>query len=256
MRRLCGGPRSCRTSLRRQRPGCGKTYIARATAGEIEARFLAVGLSDIMDMWWGESERKLHEFFETVRSQAPAVLFFDEVEALGHSRSRMAHYNAGRTLVNQFLSEMDGIHSRNENLLIVGATNSPWDLDPAFRRPGRFDRVIFVAPPDQAARIEILKLHTRDKPTEAIDFERIASRMDRFSGADIRAVCEAAAERGLEEALRSRTIRKITTADFMEALKRVRSSTTEWLETAQNYARYSNKSGLYNDVIDYMSQRK
>jgi len=236
-------------------PGCGKTYIARATAGEIKAGFIAVGMSDIMDMWYGESERKLHELFENARRSGPTVLFFDEVDALGHARTNIKHFSAGRTLVNQFLAEMDGVNTRNEQLLVIGATNSPWDLDPAFRRPGRFDRVVFVAPPDQAARIEILKLHTRNKPVESIDYERIAAKMDRFSGADIMAVCEAAAERGLSDALRTGAIRKITTMDFIEALKKVKPSTGEWLQTAENYAQYSNRSGLYTEVVDYLKKK-
>jgi SpoVK/Ycf46/Vps4 family AAA+-type ATPase len=236
-------------------PGCGKTYIARATAGEIQARFISVGLSDIMDMWYGESERKLHDLFASARNQAPAVLFFDEVDALGHSRTRMSQFTAGRTLVNQFLAEMDGIQSRNENLLIIGATNSPWDVDPAFRRPGRFDRIIFVAPPDAAARVEILKVHCRNKPLDRIDFNRIVTQMDRFSGADIKNVCDVAADKALDEALKSGSIRKITTADFLEAIRRVKPSTSEWLETAHSYARYANTSGLYSEVEDYLQGR-
>src|SRR4030095_3989438 len=128
-------------------PGCGKTHLARATAGEIQAGFIAVGINDVLDMWIGNSERNLHELFEQARRNRPCVLFFDEVDALGASRSDMRHH-AGRQLINQFLAEMDGVKTSNEGVLILAATNAPWHLDSAFRRPGRFDRVLFVPPPD------------------------------------------------------------------------------------------------------------
>jgi len=153
-------------------PGCGKTYLARATAGEIKAGFLAVGINDVLDMWIGNSERNLHEMFETARAHTPCVLFFDEVDALGASRSDMRHH-AGRQLINQFLSEMDGVKTSNEGVLILAATNAPWHLDSAFRRPGRFDRILFVPPPDAPARATILRLHCHGKPMDEIDFEHL-----------------------------------------------------------------------------------
>ena len=137
-------------------PGCGKTHLARATAGEIKAGFLSVGINDVLDMWIGNSERNLHEMFEQARQNKPCVLFFDEVDALGASRSDM-RASAGRHLINQFLSEMDGVQSANEGVLVLAATNAPWHLDPAFRRPGRFDRVLFVPPPDRPAQPRFCK---------------------------------------------------------------------------------------------------
>jgi transitional endoplasmic reticulum ATPase len=108
-------------------PGCGKTYLARATAGEIKAGFISVGINDVLDMWIGNSERNLHELFEQARNHTPCVLFFDEVDALGASRGDMRHH-AGRQLINQFLSEMDGVKTSNEGVLILAATNAPWHL--------------------------------------------------------------------------------------------------------------------------------
>src|SRR5436305_62231 len=143
-------------------PGCGKTHLARATAGEIKAGFISVGINDVLEMWIGNSERNLHALFEQARRNKPCVLFFDEVDALGARRSDMQH-SAGRHLINQFLAEMDGIQASNEGVLILAATNSPWHLDPAFRRPGRFDRVLFVPPPDAAARAAILRIQCREK---------------------------------------------------------------------------------------------
>jgi len=128
-------------------PGCGKTYIAKATAGQINAKFISLSLNDILDMWIGNSEKNLHRIFEVARNNTPCVLFIDEIDALGASRSDMKQ-SAGKNLINQFLQELDGISNDNEGLLILGATNMPWHLDTAFRRPGRFDRILFVPPPD------------------------------------------------------------------------------------------------------------
>ncbi|MEM9411765.1 MAG: AAA family ATPase, partial [Planctomycetota bacterium] len=119
-------------------PGCGKTYLARATAGEIGAGFISVGISDVLDMWMGNSERNLSAIFEQARSNAPCVLFFDEVDALGSRRTDMQG-GSGRNVINLFLSEMDGVENSNDGVLILAATNAPWHVDPAFRRPGRFD---------------------------------------------------------------------------------------------------------------------
>jgi SpoVK/Ycf46/Vps4 family AAA+-type ATPase len=134
-------------------PGCGKTLLARATAGEINANFISIGLTEVLDMWVGNSEKNLHEIFQNARRNTPCVLFFDEVDALGASRTDMRQAT-GRFLINQFLDELDGVKYSNEGILILGATNTPWYLDTAFRRPGRFDRVIFVSPPDTPAREE------------------------------------------------------------------------------------------------------
>src|SRR5258708_34380148 len=156
-------------------PGCGKTHLARATAGEIKAAFIPVGISDVLDMWIGNSEKNLHEIFDRGRRSRPCVLFFDEVDALGANRHDMRQ-SAGRHLINQFLSEMDGVQASNEGVLILAATNAPWHLDPAFRRPGRFDRVLFVPPPDAVARAAILRILIKAKPTGAVDFETVAKK--------------------------------------------------------------------------------
>jgi SpoVK/Ycf46/Vps4 family AAA+-type ATPase len=232
-------------------PGCGKTYLARATAGEIRAGFLCVGISDVLDMWIGNSERNLHELFENARSHQPCVLFFDEADALGASRSDMRHH-AGRQLVNQFLAEMDGVKSSNQGLLILAATNAPWHLDPAFRRPGRFDRVLFVPPPDGPARAAILRIHCRGKPVEDIDYETVAKKTAEFSGADLKAVVDVAVERKLKEALRSGTPHPLTTRDLLQATGTLKPTTREWFATARNYALYSNQGGVYDDVLEHL----
>ena len=232
-------------------PGCGKTHLARATAGEIEATFIAVGINDVLEMWIGNSEKNLHALFEQARDNRPCVLFFDEVDALGARRSDMQH-SAGRHLINQFLAEMDGIQSSNDGVLILAATNSPWHLDPAFRRPGRFDRVLFVPPPDAAARASILRIQCKGKPIEDIDYAHLAKKTDYFSGADLKAVLDQAIEAKLREALKAGVPKPLTTADLAAAAASLKPTTKEWFATARNHALYSNQGGTYDDILKYL----
>lgn len=236
-------------------PGCGKTFVARATAGELGAKFIAVGLHDVLDMYIGESERKLHELFENARREAPCVLFFDEVDALGRRRSQLRN-SAGRDVIVQFLSELDSFGSENEGVFVLAATNHPWDVDPALRRPGRLDRTLLVLPPDAEAREKILELHMRERPVEAIDFPRLASLTDLFSGADLAHVCETAAEFALEDSIESGVPRSIGTADLERAVGEVKPSTTAWLHTARNFAEFSNEGGVYDELLTYLRQRR
>jgi SpoVK/Ycf46/Vps4 family AAA+-type ATPase len=232
-------------------PGCGKTHLARATAGEVKAAFIAVGIDEVLDMWIGRSERNLASLFAEARRQAPCVLFFDEVDALAGRRSDFQN-GSGRSLINQFLSELDGIDGGNDGLLVLAATNAPWHLDPAFRRPGRFDRVIFVPPPDQAARAAILQILCRARPVQDIDYAKVARAAEHFSGADLKAVVDTAVEAKMGEAMRLGRPIPLTTADLLAAAKRVRPSTREWFSTARNYVLYSNESGLYDDVKPWL----
>lgn len=232
-------------------PGCGKTHLARAAAGEIKAAFISVGIHDVMDMWLGNSERTLHQLFVEARRNTPCVLFFDEVDALGASRSDMKS-NAGRHLINQFLSELDGYKSANDGVLILGATNAPWHLDSAFRRPGRFDRILLVPPPDLSTRVEILSLQMRGKPMENIDFQAIAELCEGFSGADLRGVVEVAVENKLREVMKAGLSTPLRTRDLVAALGSQRASTRDWFATARNYALHSNQGGLYDDIFKYM----
>ncbi len=232
-------------------PGCGKTHLARATAGEIDAGFLSIGINDVLDMWIGSSEKNLHEVFESARANKPCVLFFDEVDALGARRTDMRQ-SAGRQLINQFLAELDGIDSANEGILVLAATNSPWHIDPAFRRPGRFDRVLFVPPPDMSARASILEILLRDKPMERIDYLSLAKKTDQFSGADLKAVVDLAIEAKLQEALKAGIPKPLTTADLLAAIPKQRATTKEWFSAARNHALYANQGGLYDDVLKYL----
>ncbi len=236
-------------------PGCGKTFIARALAGEIGAKFMAVGLSDILDMYIGESERKLHEIFNTARRAAPSILFFDELDAIGQKRSQLR--NSGmRTLVNQLLSEMDSVGNDNKDVYILGATNHPWDVDPALRRPGRFNRMEIVLPPDELARESILKYHLKDKPAESVDVTLLAKKTELMSGADLAHLCEAAVEYVLEESLSTGQTRELSTDDFAVPLQEIKPSTRPWFENARNFAMFANDSGSYDDLLNYINKMK
>ena len=232
-------------------PGCGKTYLARATAGEVKAGFLSIGIHDVLDMWIGQSEKNLHGIFDQARRTQPTVLFFDEVDALGANRNDMK-YSAGRNTINQFLSELDGVNESNDGVLVLAATNAPWHLDPAFRRPGRFDEIIFVPPPDEAARAAIVRVMLKDKPVDSIDYEAVAAKTNKISGADLKAVVAKAVDLKLADAMKSDSLVTVTTKDLLKAAKKVKPSTAEWFATARNYALYSNKSGIYDEILDYL----
>ncbi len=231
-------------------PGCGKTHLARATAGEINAGFISVGINEVLDMWIGGSERNLHDVFESARRNTPCVLFFDEVDALAASRTTMK--SSGRHVINQFLAELDGVDTNNEGVLILAATNAPWHLDSAFRRPGRFDRIIFVPPPDKPARMEILRIMLQGKPTENIDYDYLAKKSENFSGADLHALIDQTLEKKIEQAMKEGKPKPITTKDLESNLKDLRPSTAEWFATAKNYALYSNEGGAYDDIRKYL----
>jgi transitional endoplasmic reticulum ATPase len=235
-------------------PGCGKTLLSRATAGEIQATFLSIGIHQVLDMWLGNSEKNLHKIFELARQNKPAILFFDEVDALASDRTTMKQ-SAGRNAINQFLAEMDG-NENNEGILVLGATNAPWQVDPAFRRPGRFDRVLFVPPPDEEARASIIEIMAQGKPIHKLDARALAKRTKDFSGADLKAVFDIASEEKLAVAMRENRIVPITTDDLVRAARSMQPSTKAWFESAKNYALYANQSGFYNDVLSFLGIKK
>ena len=236
-------------------PGCGKTLLSRATAGEIKASFFSVGLHHVLDMYIGESEQKLHKIFELARKYAPSVLFFDEIDALAADRRDMRQ-SAARSLINQFLAELDGAQGDNDGVLILGATNAPWHLDSAFLRPGRFDRLVFVPPPDEAARAEISEIHAREKPVVQFDAQALARKTAGFSGADLRAVFDLAVESTLQEAMKRNEMVPVSGKMLLKTAKKVKPSTRKWFESAKNYALYANQSGFYDDVLEYLGLKK
>ncbi len=236
-------------------PGCGKTFIARAVAGELGAKFIAVSFADIIDMFVGQSERNIHELFEIARRNAPCVVFLDEVDAIGQKRSQLRH-TPMRSAVNQLLLELDDIAGNNEGVFLLAATNHPWDVDSALRRPGRFDRTLLVLPPDAGAREGVFRYHLKDRPVAGIDLAKLSRQTDGYSGADIAHICETAAERALMDSVRRGEPRMIGTPDLEAAIAEVKPSLGSWFDTARNVALFANEGGTYDDLAAYLRKRR
>ena len=232
-------------------PGCGKTYIARALAGEVGAAFMNVRISDVLGHYIGDSENNLHDVFETARACAPVVLFLDEIDAVGMRRSpSSASYM--RPVTNQLLMELDGIGADNEGVFILAATNTPWDVDPALRRPGRFDRCVAVLPPDGPARQAVLYHHLKSRPVEGIDMGYLVQHTDGFTGADLAHLVDSAVEYAMMDSVRTGNVRMVTMQDFLRALAQIRPSAGPWFVTARNIVEYGNRDGQYDDLAEYM----
>jgi SpoVK/Ycf46/Vps4 family AAA+-type ATPase len=236
-------------------PGCGKTMIARAIASECNASFVSVGISEVLNMWMGESERNLAQLFEKARAQKPCVLFFDELDALAFSRSK-AHSEHSRTIVNEFLSQLDGFERDNRDVLFLAATNMPWDVDQAMKRTGRFARQLFVPPPDAEARKHIVELKLRDIPVQGIDVDALVAATPHYSGADIDGLIDLAKESTLHDILSGAPERPIGPKDMAFALEQMQPSTIEWLKTARNLVRYAGSDDSYRDVEKYLKKTK
>jgi SpoVK/Ycf46/Vps4 family AAA+-type ATPase len=236
-------------------PGCGKTMLARAVANECNASFLAIGISEILSMWQGESERNLALMFEKARAQKPCVMFFDELDALAFARSK-ASSDVSRKIVNEFLSQLDGFDNQNDQVLILAATNMPWDVDPAMKRPGRFARQVFVPPPDAVARARIMELALESVPHGGIDVQAIAKVTDQYSGADVDALVERAKEYVLAEYLETRRERAISQEDLVRAVSELTPTTQDWLRTAKNLVKYAGGDDSYRDLERYLKANK
>ncbi|NJE29609.1 AAA family ATPase [Thermococcus sp. 18S1] len=225
-------------------PGTGKTLLAKAVANESEANFIAIKGPEVLSKWVGESEKNIREIFRKARQAAPTVIFIDEIDAIAPRRGTDVNRVTDR-LINQLLTEMDGIQE-NSGVVVIAATNRPDIIDPALLRPGRFDRLILVPAPDEKARLEIFKVHTRRVPlAEDVSLEELAKRTEGYTGADIEAVVREAAMLAMRRALQEGIIRpgmkadeirgkvKVTMKDFEEAMKKIGPSVSE--ETMEYY---------------------
>jgi transitional endoplasmic reticulum ATPase len=209
-------------------PGCGKTMLARAVATESEANFISIKGPELFSKWVGESEKAIREVFRKGRTAAPSIVFFDELDSIAPSRGAgTGDSGASERVISQLLTEMDGIESLL-NVVIIGATNRPDIIDPAVLRPGRFDKLIYVPPPDHATRLQILKIHSQDMPLAPdVDLEQISKQALGYSGADLEAVCR---EAGLISLRRNIETKTVTAENFRDALERVKPSVSPDME--------------------------
>lgn len=202
-------------------PGTGKTLLAKAVATESEANFISVRGPEIFNKYVGESEKAVREIFKKARQTAPCVLFFDEIDAILSSRGMRDDTGVSQRIVNQFLAELDGMQTL-QNVLVIGATNRADILDPAVLRPGRFDGVVFVPPPDVDARLEIFKVHTREMPlADDVSLENLSDETEGFSGADIEGLIREAAMAAVRDDWKAKPVEM---KHFEEALGEVRPS--------------------------------
>jgi SpoVK/Ycf46/Vps4 family AAA+-type ATPase len=236
-------------------PGCGKTHFAKAIAGECKASFFHVGIDQILDKWLGNSEKNIAALFEEARRNKPAVIFIDEIDALGRKRELLKH-SGSSSVINTFLSQLDGFDSDNDEILIIGATNAPWDVDSAFKRAGRFDTLFFVSPPDSLGREELFRLLLKDIPINDIDYKKLADETNFYSGADIKGIVDNSVEVVLDEIFEKGEERDIITKDILGVISTSKSSVTEWFELVENVLEYANESGEYDEVAEYVAFNK
>lgn len=231
-------------------PGCGKTYIASAIAGELGAAFYSVGVPDIVEMATGNTEQTLQQVFATARDHTPAMIFFDEIDGIGQKRSVLRGANVMRQLVTRLLTELDAV--RNEGVFVLAASNHPWDVDTALRRPGRLDRTLFVPPPDEPARAALIQANFAGKPIAGIDLPAMVAATDGFSGADVAFVCRSAAQRALADSAATGRPRYIGMADVAAVLDEVTPSTGPWFSMARNVVEFANADGAFDDLAAYL----
>ncbi|MGI8434934.1 MAG: ATP-binding protein [Nocardioidaceae bacterium] len=235
-------------------PGCGKTFLARAVAGELSATFISATPADIYNAYFGASENNVARLFQQARASAPAVVFLDELDALGGRRSSR-HTDQSRGVVNQLLTELDGMTS-NRGVFLLAATNAPWDVDGALRRPGRFDRTVAVLPPDADARRALLLAELEQRPTApSLDVEPVVARTETYTGADLVRIATAAAERALERSIDFGITTPITDGDLQAAMSDTPASARAWFSQAASYVAYSQDND-YDDVRTYMRKHR
>jgi len=206
--------------------GCGKTMLARAVANESGVNFISIKGPQVYSKWVGESEKMIRDIFRRAKQVAPTIIFFDEIDALAPRRSAMDTTRVSENVVSQMLSEMSGLEELR-GVVVVAATNRPDIIDPALLRPGRFDRFVLVPPPDEKARLDILKIHAKNMPLKGVDLNSLAKRTDGFSGADIEALCREAGMNALREDIKSK---EVTSKHFERALNEMTPSLTVKLE--------------------------
>ena len=234
-------------------PGCGKSLIAEATAGEAGATFFHVKPNQIKSKYVGEAEKNMAELFRMAREHQPSIIFFDEFETLGADRDEVAANERG--VITQLLTESDGLGTKGQQILLLAATNEPWAIDIALRREGRFGTTLFVPPPDREARKEIFKIHLRKRPLlRDIDAAELLDRTEGFSGADVEAICERAADIPLREYFTTNKFRPIGMQDFLVAFENHQSIVEQWFAKANTELEKQGKAGFFPELTEWSPQ--
>lgn len=235
-------------------PGCGKTFIAKASAGECGASFLTLKVGEILSKWLGESEKNIKLAFEAARQYQPSILFFDEIDAIGGKRDEGRDQNVKR-VVNALLVELDGVTTSSDKRLTLAATNEPWAVDPALRRPGRFSKLLFLPPPDFESRMQIFQIHMKERPmAEDIDIRKLSEMTDGYSSADIAQICEESADMPLMEALDGKPPRKIDMDDFQRVLESRKSSLSPWFRLAKDQVQGSGEEDVFAELLEVIDK--
>ncbi|RSN56186.1 ATP-binding protein [Amycolatopsis sp. WAC 04182] len=237
-------------------PGCGKTFIARAIAGDLGASFLHVTLADLLSKWIGESEKAIQSVFRHARAATPCVIFFDEFDALGGRRtSGGGGSQAMRMLVTQLLEELDGMAGRNDGVYFLAATNRPWDIDSALRRPGRIDKTVLVLPPDAVARAAIVQGALAGKPAADVDVVAVAAATEGFSGADLSHLTTTVLQKAMVESMSRGELVPVTTDALLGAVGGVTPSTTSWFDQVAPVLEYGVDDGTFDQLRAYRVKR-
>jgi transitional endoplasmic reticulum ATPase len=232
-------------------PGCGKTMLAAAAAGECDAVFINIKISDIKDKYVGESEKKIRAVFTLARGYERAIIFFDEIDALAGERSGSQEGHE-RSLVNELLSQMDGLEAKGteKRYLVLAATNRPWDVDIALRRAGRFDTTVFIPHPDLPARKRIFEIGLTDKPCR-VDVAELAAMTDGYASAEIIDICEKAAKIPLRERIKEgKPRREIVLADFKRVIAERKTVLSGWYPKAVRELTGTEESEMFQELVD------
>jgi AAA+ superfamily predicted ATPase len=232
-------------------PGCGKTHLARALAGELDAAFLSVSRADLHDHASGRADLAVADLFAAARRAAPCVLFLDEVDTLLPRRSSADGWTAALTT-----QVLVGVGSRNDGLFVLAATNRPWEVDTAARRPGRLDRTLLVLPPDGPARREIARRRLEGRPVGHVDLDGLARRTEGLSGADVAYVCDLALRRALSDSVAGGTPRPVSDRDLRRAVSSVTSSVGEWAASARSVVAYGVDDGTFAELRAFLGVRR
>ncbi len=234
-------------------PGCGKSFIAEATAGEANATFFNIRASDLKSKYVGETEQNIAKLFESARQHQPSIIFFDEFESLGQERNGATPHD--KSMISQLLTEINGLGNKEQKILLIAATNEPWSIDLALRREGRFGTSIFIPPPDLEGRKTILKNQLKNKPIENIDFNLLAEITDFYSGADLLEICNIAAENVLSECIKEDKVRPIIMKDILNAIDNKKELITiKWFNKALKNIYATNNQDSFVDVVDYTNK--